>query len=369
MIFAVWLTLILLMITAGVVLRIWRQQLEPVRLSRVALEPAGFLVAEFLGSCYEGAFGFPSGLFTVDRAAPNRIVAQEFAFRQSHFSTVLAGLYRTIFGIGAAFGCFGALAGFTLAFMLTPALLYAAGIEVLLRYLLRSRIEAQLQAEQAGTSVQFTLRGPSALLVGRRLTRAFAAADGAALPGPATPTTNLSIPAAAAARAPVDAPVDATSVVREAVRAEFDQVVPHLVAALKRDRAFDDLTRRLADTERRLDARRDRPLAVAVHRLLQRVRRLSMEPETRSALDAEIVATLGRAGFGEFGAVGDTFDPDLHDPIAGRTDGGKGTVAEVLASGLASYRDVVIRAQVRVRPAGEAASTQDTPTDAKESRP
>jgi hypothetical protein len=154
-----------------------------------------------------------------------------------------------------------------------------------------------------------------------------------------------------------------------AVRTEFDQVVPHLVAALKRDRAFDDLVKRLADTERRLDVRRDRPLAVSVHRLLQRVRRLSMEPETRAALDAEILEILDQAGFGEYGAVGDTFDPDLHDPIAGRTDGGRAQVVEVLASGLASYGDVVIRAQVRVRPATEVLSAQTKHTDTEESRP
>jgi hypothetical protein len=174
--FYVWLTLILLMITAGLVLRIWRQTLALVELRRVALAPASALVGEFLSSCYEGAFGFPSGLFFTEQVAPDRIVAREFSFRQTHFVTIVGGLYRTVFGVGAAFGCFGALVGFVLVVMLTPFLLYAAGIEVLLRYLLRSQIEAELEAAPAGTSVVFTLRGPSALLVGRRITQAFAPA-------------------------------------------------------------------------------------------------------------------------------------------------------------------------------------------------
>ena len=50
---------------------------------------------------------------------------------------------------------------FCIAALATPFLLYAALTETLLKYLLRSRIQAALERAGDGTQVTFTLRGPA----------------------------------------------------------------------------------------------------------------------------------------------------------------------------------------------------------------
>jgi molecular chaperone GrpE len=149
--------------------------------------------------------------------------------------------------------------------------------------------------------------------------------------------------------------------VRSAVHDEFDAVVPHLLTALKRDRAFDALSDRLREAERRLDSRRERPLAVAVLGLLDHVRHLSFDPEAKSVLEAELVRMLAAAGFEEFGTTGERFDPDLHNAIDGRTSGGRGVVSVVHAAGLRSYGEVVVRAKVAVVPPQDSPSPTPTP--------
>ena len=153
---------------------------------------------------------------------------------------------------------------------------------------------------------------------------------------------------------------DADSEVRRAVRDELDAVVPHLVAALKRDRAFDALSARLRETERRLEARRERPMAVAVHRVLCRLRRLSFDDQARAALDAELVEVLTGAGFEEFGSVGEPFDPARHEALAGEAQDGRGVVVELYATGLGCFGQVVTAAQVRV--GAEAPSREEVST-------
>src|SRR5689334_14120566 len=91
----------------------------------------------------------------------------------SHFTQILGGFYRAILRLGAPFGCLGMYFMFCIAALATPFLLYAALTEMLLKYLLRSQIRASLTRTGDGTQVTFNLRGPAALLVGRRLERAF----------------------------------------------------------------------------------------------------------------------------------------------------------------------------------------------------
>lgn len=136
--------------------------------------------------------------------------------------------------------------------------------------------------------------------------------------------------------------------VRQAVRGELDEVVPHLVAALKRDRALDALTARLEQAEQRLEARRERPMAVGVLRALHQLRHLDFEPAVKETLEHELTTVLADAGFQETGAVGERFDPARHQPLVGASEGGEGTITEVFASGLACFDDVIVRAQVRV---------------------
>jgi hypothetical protein len=173
-----WFALSLLMLIVAVGFRIWRPVLPPVRLDRVAPQEAAGMVRDFLESTTDGAFGFPTGFFRVDAEAstPTTIVARERVTWRSRFVTVLQLFFLAVVRIGAAFGCVGAAIGIVLAVMLTPLILYAAGAELALRFLLRSEIVARVEAVSGpaeGSEVVFTLRGPSALLIGRAVQRAF----------------------------------------------------------------------------------------------------------------------------------------------------------------------------------------------------
>jgi hypothetical protein len=140
------------------------------------------------------------------------------------------------------------------------------------------------------------------------------------------------------------------ALIRTVLRDELDGVLPHIVAALKRDQAFTEISERLRAAEQLLSARRERPTAVAILRVLHRLRHLELEETLRESLDLELVGILNAAGFEECGAIGEPFAPDWHEPLEGRTSDGKGIVAEVYASGLSSFGDIIVRAQVRVTP-------------------
>jgi molecular chaperone GrpE (heat shock protein) len=136
--------------------------------------------------------------------------------------------------------------------------------------------------------------------------------------------------------------------IRQALHAELDPVIPHLVDALRRDRAVNALEDRLRTAERRLEARRERPIVVALLRALHRLRRLEFDPAVKAALDQELVGVLTMAGYEEIGAVGEPFDPIRHKALDGATSNGQGSVVELYATGLACAGDVAVQAQVRV---------------------
>jgi hypothetical protein len=169
----VWLGLVAFMVVAGIAFRFLPRKLPPVRLRKVAPSAAARLVRDFIASSYETDFGYPSGYFRVEEASDSKVVAREWVAKGSHFTMILGGFYRAILGIGTGFGCLGILLTPLLAVLVTPLLLYAAATETLLKYLLRSQIVTALCYDDNDTQVTFTVRGPSALLVGRRLERAF----------------------------------------------------------------------------------------------------------------------------------------------------------------------------------------------------
>lgn len=169
----IWLIIIALMVVAGIVFRFLPRRMPPVQLRKVAPAAAAKLVGDFIQGSYDGEFGYPSGAFMDIRVTQDRVDAREWVAKGSHFMQILGGLYRSILGLGAAFGCFGAFVCLFFAVFLTPALLYAALTETLLKYLLRSRIVCTLERAGDGTKAVFSLRGPVAMLVGRRLERAF----------------------------------------------------------------------------------------------------------------------------------------------------------------------------------------------------
>jgi len=167
-----------------------------------------------------------------------------------------------------------------------------------------------------------------------------------------------------------DLPVGVAEAVRTAVHAEFDQVLHYVVEALRRNNAFDELSDRLRTAERRLEARRERPLVVAVYRLLDHLRHFDFDQAIKAALEAEIVKMLNDAGFAETGQVGEAYDPVRHEGIDGRVVAGKAKVTKVDVHGLSSFGDVVFRAKVQVAPvsaAGPPAALADQRKSSRES--
>jgi hypothetical protein len=138
--------------------------------------------------------------------------------------------------------------------------------------------------------------------------------------------------------------------IRAAVHDEFDQVLHHVVEALRRNNAFDELSDRLRTAERRLETRRERPLAAAVYRLLDHLRHIDFDQSVKGVLESEIVQILSEAGFEETGRVGEAYDPALHEAIGGRSNGGRATISRVDTRGLSSFGDVVFRAKVQISP-------------------
>jgi len=145
-------------------------------------------------------------------------------------------------------------------------------------------------------------------------------------------------------------PTGAAEAIRAAVHAEFDDVLPYVVEALRRDKAFDELGDRLRAAERRIESRQERPVIIGLHRVLDRIRHLDFDPPVKQALEEDLARVLGAAGYQETGQVGEDYDPARHDAIDGRAVGGKAVVAKVHSHGLISFSDVVVRAKVEIAP-------------------
>jgi hypothetical protein len=169
----IWLIIIILMMVTGIALRIYTRTLPSFQMHKVAPAAASRLISDFISSSNETDFGYPSGYFRIEQATPTEVTAKEWVAKGSHFTHILKGFYRAILALGSPFGCLGMFIMLYIAAIFTPFLLYAALTETLLKYLLRSRIRAVLVPARGGTEVTFSLRGPTALLVGRRLERAF----------------------------------------------------------------------------------------------------------------------------------------------------------------------------------------------------
>lgn len=92
--------------------------------------------------------------------------------------------------------------------------------------------------------------------------------------------------------------------------------------ALKRNDGVADLARRLDDAERRLASRDSRPVISRIYRLLGLVRRFELPEDVRTALTSELEDVLRGAGYTEFGAVGDAFDPARHEALEGAAESG-----------------------------------------------
>jgi molecular chaperone GrpE len=137
------------------------------------------------------------------------------------------------------------------------------------------------------------------------------------------------------------------------IREELDQVLPHVVTALKRHDGVAELRRRLDLAEKRLADREQRPLIGGVRRVLGLVRQLDFDPAAKEAIASELERVLVGAGFQEFGEVGETFDPRRHEAVNAETDEGPAVVVELFEPGLETLGELVTRAKVAVGPGGE----------------
>jgi hypothetical protein len=148
----------------------------------------------------------------------------------------------------------------------------------------------------------------------------------------------------------------AIEAISEAVRAEFDKVLPDVLGALRRNNAFDEISDRLRTAERRIEARRERPVIIGLHRVLDRIRHLDLDKEIEHALEADIIHTLAEAGYQETGAAGEEYDPVRHVAIGGHAVNGSAVVTTVHARGLTSFGDVVVQAKVEISPVASPAA-------------
>jgi molecular chaperone GrpE (heat shock protein) len=152
---------------------------------------------------------------------------------------------------------------------------------------------------------------------------------------------------------PADGAPDGAALAEEVagLRSEFATVLPHLVAALKRNDAVQELTDRLAAADKELAQRRALPALLGVARALHRVRTMDLPDDARITLDQELGQILADGGIQEFGEVGDPFDVALHDALDGSVGAsGAATVSAVHATGLTMGALVVLRASVSIRP-------------------
>ncbi len=200
---AFWMFFLGMVMAAAVALRFIRRKLPPVRLEKVAPEAAAEIVEDFLRGATDTTLGFPTGFFFIDDEASTseRVVARERFFWQSDIVPIVKWLTRVpgvlgrwlarigsvsgalaLRGGGAALGkMFGYGIGFALGVWLLfvfvgTVALPAAVLEIVLRQLLRSEIVAEIASLPGGvegSQVEFVLRGPSALIVGKRLRQAF----------------------------------------------------------------------------------------------------------------------------------------------------------------------------------------------------
>src|SRR6476661_5654623 len=85
---------------------------------------------------------------------------------------------------------------------------------------------------------------------------------------------------------------DVPDAIRKAVREEFDEVLPHVVTALKANDAVKALSERLHAAERRLAERESRPLVAGIRKVLRTARRLDYDPEVKDVLVGELEQLL-----------------------------------------------------------------------------
>jgi hypothetical protein len=179
----------------ALVARYWVLRSETFEMGGIDVARATELVAVYVEGVHDHRFGFPTGVFAIDRerTSPGHLVAREINFKGSAgMGPIMFGLRLPILGAVAggavlaeaddAGGCFaGVLAmtiGFTLglaaAVVLIVPFAFLAIVEVILRTLMQGEISAvvdEVPGEGDAVRVRFEMRGLSAFGVEHQLRR------------------------------------------------------------------------------------------------------------------------------------------------------------------------------------------------------
>jgi hypothetical protein len=131
--------------------------------------------------------------------------------------------------------------------------------------------------------------------------------------------------------------------------ADFENVLPHVVGALERNAAFDELSARLRKAEAAAAVGLNWTLIDGVHRLLSETRSLDLDARVKEMFVQELGGLLHSAGVDEFGIRGEAFDPGRHEAVSAAGEGDRFVVVTVHATGLERAGAVLKRAKVTVR--------------------
>jgi hypothetical protein len=173
--------LIALAFAIALIARFWVLETEPVVLRGIDVPRARDVVAVYVEGVHDTRFGFPTGVFRIDehRSSPTRLIARELnfggsmGFRIARFGAMIpAVLLAEAADAGCMAGLLALMVGMLFAVFFIGPILAISIIEVILRWLMRSDVTAELQRvadEDDACGVRFSLRGLSAFGVRKQL--------------------------------------------------------------------------------------------------------------------------------------------------------------------------------------------------------
>lgn len=187
----------IVVLVAGVGLRIFPSRIEAIRFQDVSPAYVYGLLGSYSDGTYDGRFGYPSGFFSHNekKSAPGqRLVFDEAQPSGAVSDGCAAGITAGGIGAGADIGGFVGFFIAWLGFMVALPFIIVSFLDRVYRKMLRSRVDVRLTKDGTDVVATFAFHGISGYFVKAKYTRAFAPP---ALPltvfgppaGPVEPTT------------------------------------------------------------------------------------------------------------------------------------------------------------------------------------